>query len=226
MAELVAVVGRSSTGKTRSVIGLDSSETLIVSVSGKAIPMKGFKKLYTPLSADGSTGNYIKTSDSNKVQQLLSLVDKKRHDIKVVVFDDYQYLMAFEFFQRADETGFSKFATIGKNGAAPLIKATTLREDLIIYVLNHEEEVSENFKPLRQIKTIGKMVSEKLTMEGLFTVVLFSEIRVIEDERTYGFVTNSDGTTTAKSPEGMFDADFIENDLGKVTTAIREYYGE
>jgi hypothetical protein len=226
MAELVAVVGRSSTGKTRSVIGLDSSETLIVSVSGKAIPMKGFKKLYTPLSADGSTGNYIKTSDSNKLQQLLSLVDKKRHDIKVVVFDDYQYLMAFEFFQRADETGFSKFATIGKNGAAPLIKATTLREDLIIYVLNHEEEVSENFKPLRQIKTIGKMVSEKLTMEGLFTVVLFSEIRVIEDERTYGFVTNSDGTTTAKSPEGMFDADFIENDLGKVTTAIREYYGE
>jgi hypothetical protein len=225
MAELVAVVGRSGTGKTRSIAGLDPKETLIVSVSGKAIPMKGFKKLYTPLSDDGKTGNYLKTSDSNKIQQLLGLVDKTRLDIKHIVFDDYNYIMAFEFFQRADETGFGKFATIGKNGAAPLIRATKMREDLIIFVLNHEEEVSENFKPLRQMKTIGKMVSEKLTMEGLFTVVLFSEIRTEDEVRTYGFVTNSDGTTTAKSPEGMFDGMFIENDLGKVATSIKEYYG-
>ena len=88
MAELVAVVGRSSTGKTRSIIGLNPKDTLVVSVSGKAIPMKGFKKLYTPLSDDGTTGNYIKTSDSNKIQQLLGLVDKTRLDIKHIVFDD------------------------------------------------------------------------------------------------------------------------------------------
>lgn len=136
--------------------------------------------------------------------------------------------MGFEFFDRADEKGFEKFASIGKNGARPLIKAADLdREDLKVFVLTHEEEASENFRPVRKMKTIGRMVDEKLTMEGLFTVVLFTDIRTNEktDKPEFGFITHSDGSTTAKSPEGMFNDDFIENDLGKVSAAIDEYYG-
>jgi len=230
MAECIGVVGRSGTGKTRSVQGLDPKETLIISVSGKKIPMKGFAKLYTPLDEEngGATGNFYKTKSADAIIQILNLVDKKRPDIKNIVIDDYQYIMGFEFFDRADEKGFEKFASIGKNGARPLMKAAQLeREEIKIFVLTHEEETSENFKPLRKMKTIGRMVDEKLTMEGLFTVVLFTDIR--KDDKTdavqYGFITHSDGTTTAKSPEGMFDEDYIENDLGKVATAIDEYYG-
>ena len=224
MSELVGIVGRSGTGKTRSIQGLKSEETLIISVSGKAIPMRGFKKHYKELSKDGTTGNYYKTHDSKTIIQILNLVDKKRPDIKNIVLDDYQYLMSFEFFERADEKGFDKFSSIGKNGAQPLIKASQLRDDLTVFVMNHEEEVSENFKPLRQMKTIGRMVSEKLTMEGLFTVVLFTEVKKKEDgSMQYGFVTNTDGTTTAKSPEGMFEM-FIPNDLGVVTAGIAAYY--
>jgi ABC-type dipeptide/oligopeptide/nickel transport system ATPase component len=230
MAECVGVVGRSGSGKTRSIQGLDPKETLIISVSGKKIPMKGFNKLYTPLdvASGGATGNYFKSKSADTIIQILSLVDKKRPDIKNVVIDDYQYIMGFEFFDRADEKGFEKFASIGKNGARPLMKASQLeREDIKVFVLTHEEETSENFKPLRKMKTIGKMVDEKLTMEGLFTVVLFTDIRKDKDDRPeYGFITHSDGTTTAKSPEGMFKDDFVENDLGKVVAAIDKYYGE
>lgn len=229
MAELIGIVGRSGSGKTRSIQGLDPKETLIISVSGKSIPMKGFRKHYTPLSKDdgGKTGNYYKTSNADEMVSILNLVNKTRKDIKNVVIDDYQYVMGFEFFDRADEKGFDKFASIGKNGARPLIKAANLdRDELKVFVLTHEEEVSENFKPLRKMKTIGKMVDEKLTMEGLFTIVLFTDIRKDQDENIqYGFITHSDGSTTAKSPEGMFDEDYIDNDLGKVAGSIDEYYG-
>lgn len=112
MAEIIGIVGRSGTGKTRSVQGLDPKETLIISISGKKIPMKGFNKLYTPLDDSkegaGKTGNYYKTKNADMVVQILNLVDKHRPDIKNIVIDDYQYIMAFEFFDRADEKGSNK----------------------------------------------------------------------------------------------------------------------
>jgi ABC-type lipoprotein export system ATPase subunit len=88
MAEVIAVVGDSGSGKTRSLIGLDPKETLLISVAGKKIPMKGFGKNYTPLSKDGSEGNYIRTKDSNVIIQILNLVESKRTDIKNIVIDD------------------------------------------------------------------------------------------------------------------------------------------
>lgn len=106
----------------------------------------------------------------------------------------------------------------------PVIKGVSLREDLKIFILTHDEMTQENFKPLRKIKTVGKMVDSALTMEGLFTVVLFTDIKLDEGTKEYGFITNSDGTTTAKSPEDMFESDFIENDLGKVAQAIDDFY--
>lgn len=225
MSELIAVVGRSGSGKTRSIIGLDPSETLLISIAGKKIPMKGFTSKYQQLSKDGKTGNYYKTKNASEIVQILNLVDKSRTDIKNIVIDDYQYIMGFEFFDKADEKGYEKFASIGKNGAQPLIKAAGLRDDLKVFVLTHEEEVSENFRPLRKIKTIGKMVDEKLTIEGLFTIVLFTEVRKDDSDKiSYGFVTKNDGTTTAKSPEEMFEGDYINNDLGEVVKAIDAYY--
>lgn len=88
MAELVAIVGRSGSGKTRSIMGLEPKETLLISVSGKKIPMKGFKDKYENLSKDGKTGNYYKTKDSSEIIQILNLVNKSRLDIKNVVIDD------------------------------------------------------------------------------------------------------------------------------------------
>jgi hypothetical protein len=133
--------------------------------------------------------------------------------------------MGFEFFNRAEEKGYDKYSVIGKMGADPVIKASKLRDDLKVFILTHEEETSENFKPLRKIKTIGKMVDEKLTMEGLFTIVLFTDItRSEKDSVGHYFITQSDGSTTAKSPKGMFEELRIPNDLGYVSKAIDAYY--
>lgn len=228
MAELIGIVGRSGTGKSTSIEGLDPKDSFILSVSGKALPFKGWKKNYTPLDMKtGKTGNYYKTSNPKSIIQTMNLINKDRTEIKNLVLDDYQYIMAFEFFNRASEKGYEKFNEIGKSGADPIIKGTPLRDDLKIFVLTHEEEISENFKPLRKMKTIGKMIDEKLTMEGLFTVVLFTEVEKDDKNNiTYSFITNSDGSTTAKSPKGMFKDFKIPNDLGIVSKAIADFYGE
>ena len=224
MAELVAVVGASGTGKTRAIKGLDPEKTMLISVTGKKIPMKGFAKKYVSLTEGGAKGNYLRSSDHKTIMKVLNFINTKRTEIKYLVIDDYQYIGAFEYFQRADESGFGKFAEIGQHIANPVIKAADLRDDLIVFVTNHDETITEEFKALRKIKTIGKLVDNSLTMEGLFTIVLFTEIRADKDgKREYGFVTNSDGTTTAKSPEDMFE-EFIPNDLGEVAKKINEYY--
>ena len=119
--------------------------------------MKGFRTHYTPLDEEngGKTGNYYKTSNADKIIQILNLVNTVRTDIKNVVLDDYQFVGAFEYFKRASESGFGKFAEIGQNIAKPLIAAVDLRDDLNVIVTNHEETISEDFKPLRKMKTIG-----------------------------------------------------------------------
>lgn len=89
MAELVAIVGRSGSGKTRSIMGLNPEETFLISVSGKKIPMKGFSTKYTDVSRDGKTGNYFKTKSSAEIVQVLNLVNKQRPEIKNLVIDDY-----------------------------------------------------------------------------------------------------------------------------------------
>ena len=108
--------------------------------------MKGFKKEYQPVSSDGLSGNYIKSSSSSKIVSLLKLVNTKRPEIKNIIIDDYQYIMAFEFFEKAEEKGYDKYASIGKNGAKPLMISTNLREDLKIFVLKHKLSELINIK--------------------------------------------------------------------------------
>lgn len=224
MSELIGIVGPSGSGKTRSIQSLNPETTMLISITGKKIPMKGFNSKYQKINEDASKGNFFTTSDHSVIIGLLTHIDQKRPDIKNIVIDDFQYLAAFEYFQRASEPGFAKFSEMGQHIAKPLIKASTLRDDLKIFITNHDETITEDFKPTRKMKTLGKVVDNSLTMEGLFTIVLFTKVKIDkEGVRTYGFETNTDGITTAKSPEGMFE-DFIPNELGFVERKINEYY--
>ena len=129
---------------------------------------------------------------------------------------------------KPDVLGVSALLTTTMRMQAEVIEALkkeNLRDDLKVFVLTHAEEISDNFKPKRKIKTIGKLVDNSLTMEGLFTIVLFTDTSRNDDGTiNYRFQTNNDGTCTAKSPEGMF-FEYIENDLGLVAKAVDEYYG-
>jgi len=138
----------------------------------------------------------------------------------------WQYVSSFEFFQRADEKGFEKFTDIGK-GLVMMAKAPMkMRDDLTVIFLTHPEETTDaSGRRKQKAKTIGKMVDEKLTLEGMFAIVLYGAVKKNKDGgMDYVFETQTNGANTCKSPMGMFkDGADIPNDLSLVKEAISKY---
>lgn len=197
----VLVIGESGSGKSTSLRNFEAEGIGIFSVSGKPLPFR--KKMN------------VKNQATYKI--IKGRFAEKRKSPKAFAIDDSQYLMAFDFFGRAKENGFQKFTDIGLDFYSLIQAAIDLPEDVIVYFLHHSEAQNDG---RAKAKTIGKMLDEKLTVEGLFSVVLFAKT----DGEEYFFETQSDGFTTAKSPMGMFAEKTIDNDLLQVDTAIREYW--
>lgn len=195
----VLILGESGSGKSTSLRNFEPTEISIFNVAGKPLPFR--KKL--PKAT---------ISDYGKIMAGMQKSDKKSFAI-----DDSQYLLCFEMFSHAKETGYQKFTDMALNFYT-LIKFVIdrLPENVIVYFLHHTE-TDANGK--LKAKTVGKMLDEKLTVEGLFSIVLLCQT----DGTRHYFVTQSDGFTTAKSPMDMFDLE-IDNDLKFVDTKIREYF--
>ena len=196
----VLIMGESGSGKSTSLRNFEPEEISILNVAGKPLPFR--KKLPK-----------LNTSDYNMIITALSRSEKKSFAI-----DDSQYLLSFEMFNRAKETGYQKFTDMALN-LYTLIRFVIekLPEDKIVYFLHHVEVTAEG---RTKAKTVGKMLDEKLTVEGLFSIVLLCQT---DGDRHY-FVTQSDGSTTAKSPMDLFAEREIDNDLKMVDKAIREYF--
>ncbi len=195
----VLILGESGSGKSTSLRNFDKNEVTIFNVANKMLPFR--KKL-----------DVIKNADYVSIGKELTKGEKK-----IYVIDDSQYLLAFEMFDRAKETGYNKFTDIAlrfRNMLDYIIKQ--LPDDTIVYFLHHVETTDTG---KIKAKTIGKMLDNQLTVEGLFSIVLYCRI----DGDRHIFETQSDGYTTAKSPMEMFDR-IIDNDLKTVDTTIREYY--
>jgi len=229
MAELIAIVGESGSGKTTSIRNLNPDETFIISTTGKRPGIKGAKKKYQDFKIEDKkiSGNFYQTSNIDNIKKVMNLVDKKMPNIKVLIIDDFQYLQAFEAMARVDEKGYGKFTDMAKHAYEALKTGMDMRDDLFICVLTHSENTGDNINPYYKIKTQGKMLDTVITLEGLFTYVLFT--KVIQDESNnvqYKFITNSDGTCTAKSPMGLFDDRLIDNDLNYVIDTIIKYNEE
>lgn len=125
---------------------------------------------------------------------------------------------------RAQEKGFQKFTDIAQKFYIVLKNGMIMRDDLNVIVTCHSENVGTADEPQLKIKTLGKMIDNTITVEGLFTYVLFTSIREGEDgSPEYTFQTHSDGTTTAKTPMDCFEEDYIPNDLQYVISKIKEY---
>lgn len=195
----VLILGESGSGKSTSLRNFSPDEIGIFNVAGKLLPFR--KKL--PKVDNATYG---------KILNGLAKPTLKRYAI-----DDSQYLMAFESFDRAKDTGFSKFTDMALNFKQLICHVITKTpEDVIVYFLHHTE-TDENGK--LKAKTLGKMLDNQLTVEGLFSIVLLCQANGDE----HFFITNSDGTNSAKSPMGMFEMR-IDNDLKMVDETIREYY--
>lgn len=224
MANLIAIVGASGVGKSSSIRNLDSTQTFIINVASKPLPFKGWRSKYSIWNKDNPTGNYINTSNVQTIGQILNYINTKRPEIKNVIIEDSQYLMAFEYMDRAQEKGFQKFSDIAQKFYNVLKAGIMMRDDLNVIMTCHSENVGTADEPQFKIKTLGKMLDNSITVEGLFTYVFFAGIRRGEDDKPeYVFQTHSDGTTTAKSPMGCFEEDYIPNDLEYVLEKIAEY---
>jgi hypothetical protein len=172
-------------------------------------------------------GNFYTTTSVDNVATMLKLINSKMAWIKYVIIDDFQYFMAFEAMDRAKEKGYEKFTEMAQHAYSVLKNAMNLRDDLYIVVSTHSENIGDRINKYDKIKTLGKMLDSVITLEGLFTYVLFTTIEKDEENKPrYMFKTNSDGTCTAKSPMGLFDELLIDNDLNMVIQRIKEYNGE
>ena len=201
MAIAVLVMGASGTGKSASLRNFRPDEIGVINVAGKPLPFR----------------SEIKSFKSDRYEEIEAILKKAK--VKSLVIDDSQYLMANEFMRRASENGFQKFTDIGRNFWALIDMINhDLPEDVIVYFMQHTElDANGNEKA----KTIGKLLDEKITLEGLFSIVLKTAVV----DGSYMFTTKNNGADTVKTPMGMFEQDLIENDLKAVDDAIRDYYG-
>jgi hypothetical protein len=200
MAVLVMVQGESGTGKTTSLRNL-ADRISLVNVAGKRLPFRG--KVERCLNTD-------------EPGMVIAALQKATSDI--IVIDDVQYIMAHAFFRRRAEKGYDKFSDIG-GAVYDIIKAAAALPDTKrVYFLWHTEQ--SDFGKIKA-KTLGKMLDDKLVVEGEFPIVL----RTLVQDGHYYFSTRNNGNDCVKTPLEMFRTELIDNDLAEVDKTICEYYG-
>ena len=212
MAIPVLIMGRSGSGKTYSIKNFKPEEVGVISVEKGRLPFKSDIKV-VKIPKDLGIKDNPKLENQRKYEWLEDLIE--RATVKSIVIDDSQYLLVNEMFDRAKESGYNKFTDIAVNFRDLIHYINeTPQPDKIVYFLHHSE-VDERGR--EKAKTVGKMLDEKLVIEGCFDVVLYCD-----DQKFY---TQANGQSTAKSPEGMFENVEIPNDLKAVDVAIRDYWG-
>ena len=214
-AETIAIVGESGTGKSTSLRNLNPETTFIISTTGKPLPFRAWKKKYIPIKIEGKnvSGNYYVSSKWDQILKILQIIDKMMPHIKQVIIDDFQYVLSYEFVDRATEVGYTKFSELAQHAMEILRYSEKMREDCKMIFLTHSENVGDNVNPKYVIKTVGKLLSEKVTLEGLFTYIFFTKVNEGDSGRMeYKLITNNDGSCVAKTSLGMFEDLEIDND--------------
>jgi hypothetical protein len=206
MATAVLVIGKSGSGKSTALRNFEKEELAVINVENKPFP---FKKSFDSIKA---TDNYA------VIKKCLSSTAKKS-----IAIDDAGYLITNQFMRGHSSAGkgnavFALYNDMGDQFWQLIEHIKSLPDDKIIYVIMHEEQT--NFGVIKP-KTIGKLLDEKVCVEGLFTIVL----RAVFLDGAYVFRTRTDGNDPCKAPMDMFDSEYIPNDLKMVATVIQNYYG-
>lgn len=199
MGVLVMVLGKSGSGKSTSLRNFEADEIGIFNVAGKPLP---FRKR-------------LPKADRCGYRDIAATLAK--NDLRAYAVDDSTYLMQFDNFARANDSGYQKFTDIAVSFERLLEAAMATDENTVVYFLHHpDEDERGNVRP----KSVGKMLNEKLCIEGLFPIVIGCEVR----DGKHVFSVEPDERGIAKAPMGMFEKDVFENDLKAVDAAIRDYW--
>lgn len=196
------VLGKSGSGKSTSLRNFEQGEAGVFNVAGKRLPFQ----------------SSIKTVDVRDYGTISATIKANRK--RCYVIDDATYLMAFDNFDKAQEKGYDKFISMAVSFYKLLDAARSTDDDTITYFLLHPEASTDGSE---KVRTVGRMLDEKLCIEGLFPIVL-DALSIVEDGKVrHVFVTENNGMNLAKAPIGMFEP-VIDNDLKAVDTRIREYW--
>lgn len=214
MSIATMIIGESGTGKSTSLRNFDPQNTLLIQAVKKPLPFRSTD--WKPV-VKGQGGSVFVSDNSAHIVAAMQRTDKE-----IIVIDDFQYVLANEFMRRVtdNETGngaFAKYNEIARHAWDVLMASTSLPDHKRVYILSHTS--TDDFGKTK-IKTIGKLLDEKIVMEGLVTIVL----RTVVANGDYMFSTKNNGQDTVKSPIGLFESDLIENDLAQVDKAITAYY--
>lgn len=220
MGKIIGVVGPSGSGKSTAIRNLDPKSTYIINVLGKTLPFMDSEDNYNT-----DNKNYYSSDNYKSICDIMSLISEKREDIKTIILDDVGFVMQTEFFNRASEKGYEKFSEIGQHMFKILNTARHVRPDInVIFMFHSEDIVSGQVIVGQQIKTIGKMLSDKYDPQALTSMCFYTHVEDNDGAPSYHFVTNKYQTYPAKTPLGMFKELLIDNDLKKVIDCINKFY--
>lgn len=228
MSHLVVILGATGSGKSTSIKNLNPQETVILALKAidKDLPFKGSRKLYNQ-----ENKNYFALKNYSEFLTLMDSISNNAPKVKNIVLEDSTYIMRTEFFDRASEVGFTKFTELADHFRKIISKGTSLRSDINVFMLLHSEPIMQDGSPIGyKAATVGKLLDEKYNPLESVTVTLFCQPKYDDKGNPqYGFYTKRmkvDGVEIpAKTPDGMFEEDFIPNDLNYVIKAMDEYYG-
>lgn len=220
MSTPILIIGRPGSGKSASLRTLDPKTTFLINIIGKSLPFKSYHQNFKPITGwDDKTGNCLATDDWLKIIKCIEVVNKERPEITTLVLDDWQYMMSHEFMRRTGEKTFDKWNEMAMHSWQTIQSLKATRSNLTTFVMAHCELDEVGFS---RIKTLGKLLKEKLDFEGMFEITLHT--RVMDGE--FLFQTQQDHEYLARAPMGLFEDTHIPNDLQAVKLAFENYYND
>lgn len=225
MGNICLVLGKTGTGKSSSIKGLNPKETVVFNVLKKRLPFKGSMSLYNE-----ENKNLFNVEDYSTIINYMQGINTSAPYIKNIVIEDATYIMRKEYFKYAKVSSYNKFVDMAAHFQSIISAAENLRNDLNVFMIMHcEEIISDNIIVGYKVSTVGKLIDNSYNPMEVVPITLFSSVKYDDKgNATYGFYTHRymEGNVEipAKSPEGMFEEDFIPNDLGLVVKAMNKYY--
>lgn len=227
MSNLVLILGESGTGKSTSIKTLDPEETVVFNVLGKRLPFQGSAVKY-----NSEKKNLFKIDEWNTVIQYIESISNNAKKIKNIIIDDAIYIMRTEFFNRSKERGYDKYNELADHFRRIIATCASQRDDLNIFMLLHVESIEADGSIIGyKSSSVGKLLDKMYRPEENTAITLFAQPKFNDKGvAEFGFYTHKmklDGIELpSKTPEGMFEEDWIPNDLGLVVKKMKEYYGE
>lgn len=216
MAKVIGIIGESGSGKTTSFRNLDPKDVLYIDCDGKGLSWKGWRNQY-----NAENKNYINCDDAELVLKYLHAINDnpdKFQNVKVIIIDTLNALMIADEFRRMKEKGFDKWQDLAQAVYHLICYANNMRNDLtVIFTAHTQTDHDENGYMFTRIKTSGRKL-DKICLESKLTTVLLAR----SNNGEFGFETVANNST-AKTPMGAFEEQFIPNDIVQVLKALEDY---